>query len=76
MVKIGNLLVLFGDVIHLKNSIYAFTFFDKPTGQQTRSLLALFNIPIHEICRTFVKYCMETLKVEKFWIFCHFRCLF
>ena len=45
----------------------------KTTGQQIRSLLTLFNIPIYEVCRKFDKNCIETLKIGKFWAFCHFR---
>ena len=45
----------------------------KTTGQQTCSLLTLFNIPIYEVCRKFDKNCIKTLKFGKFWVFCHFR---
>ena len=41
----------------------------KTTGQQTRSLLTLFNIPIYEVCRKFDKNCIETLKIGKFCVF-------
>ena len=43
------------------------------TGQQTRSLLTLFNIPINEVSRKFDKKLIKTLKIGKFWVFCHFR---
>ena len=45
----------------------------KTTGQQICSLLTLFNIPIYEVCRKFDKKCIKTLKIGKFWVFCHFR---
>ena len=45
----------------------------KTTGQQTRSLLTLSDIPIYEVCRKFDKNCIKTLKIGKFWVFCHFR---
>ena len=43
----------------------AINFTEKPTGQQTRSLLTAFNIPIHEVCHKFDKNCMKSLEVWK-----------
>ena len=48
--------------ISLKNTI----------GQQDRALLNVFNILIHDVYRKNDKNCIKTLKVEKFWNFCHF----
>ena len=41
-------------------------------GQRIRALLNVFNIIIHDIHRKNDKNCIKTLKVEKFWNFCHF----
>ena len=56
------------DIFKLENRIYLCT---KHTEQ-----LDLSNIPIYEICRNFNINCIKTLKVGKFWIFCHSRCQF
>ena len=41
-------------------------------GQRIRALLNVFNILIHDVYRKNDKNCIKTLKVEKFWNFCHF----
>ena len=58
------------DFFNLKTAI---NFSEKHTGQQTCSLLTLFNFPIYEVRRKFDKNCIKTLKFGKFWVFCHFQ---
>ena len=41
-------------------------------GQRIRAFLNVFNILIHDVYRKNDKNCIKTLKVEKFWNFCHF----
>ena len=41
-------------------------------GQRIRALLNVFNILIDDVYRKNGKKCMKTLKVQKFWNFCHF----
>ena len=48
--------------ISLKNTI----------GQRVRALLNVFNILIHDVYRKNDKNCIKTLKIQKFWNFCHF----
>ena len=61
------------DSFRLKNGI---DLLSKHTGQHTLSLLALFNVPVDEVCRKFEKKCIKSLKIGKFWDFCQFRCQF
>ena len=38
--------------------------------------MTVFNIPIREVCRNFDNNCIRTMKIEKFCVFCLFRCQF
>ena len=42
---------------------------EKPTGQQTSTMLSVFNILIHEFYRNFDKNCIKTLKIGNFFVF-------
>ena len=50
----------------------AFISLKNTLGQRVRALLNVFNILIHDVYRKNDKNCIKTLKVEKFWNFCHF----
>ena len=41
----------------------------KTTGQQTATLVNVFNIPIYGVCRNCDRNCIKTLKIGKFWFF-------
>ena len=50
----------------------AIIFSGKPTEQQIRAMLSVLNILINEVSQNFDKNCLQLLKIEKFWNFCHF----
>ena len=49
---------------------------EKPTEQRSPAMLRVFNILIHEIYRKFDEICIKTVKIRKFWTFCHFGLIF
>ena len=61
--------MIFGVIFFKKNE---FISLKNTIGQRIRALLNVFNILIHEVYRKFDKNCIKTLKIEKFWNFCHF----
>ena len=43
---------------------------EKPTGLHILSLLTLFNVPIHKVCRKFETNCIKSLRIGQFGDFC------
>ena len=63
--------MLIWGLFHIENNIHLFK---KAIGQRICALLEGFNIPIHGVYQNFDEICIKTIKLGKFFVFCHFRC--